>query len=141
MATKRYTHEDLTVIWKPALCIHSAICFHGLPHVFNPAERPWVKPTAASANEIIAQVKKCPSGALTYETKQTKISTMENTETNTRITVADKGPYLVKGNFVMVDKDGNEEIKEGSIALCRCGASKNKPFCDASHRKTNVLDS
>ncbi len=141
MATKKYVKGDLTVIWKPDLCIHSAKCFHGLPSVFNPSSRPWVTPAGASQDEIITQVKKCPSGALSYELSSLSNETMENQNDITRITVSNKGPYLVKGKFVFVDKDGKEEIKEGNIALCRCGASSNKPFCDGTHKSTNVLDS
>lgn len=63
---------------------------------------------------------------------------MENNNL-TRVTVADKGPYLIKGTFVFVDKDGREEIKEGNIALCRCGLSKNKPFCDGAHKSSDIL--
>ncbi len=58
---------------------------------------------------------------------------------NTKITVLDKGPYLVKGNYLFVDKDGKEETKEGQIALCRCGLSANKPFCDGAHRDSDIL--
>ena len=59
---------------------------------------------------------------------------------NAKITVLDKGPYLVKGKFVFVDKDGKEEEKDGNIALCRCGLSANKPFCDGAHRASDILD-
>lgn len=65
---------------------------------------------------------------------------MENEQVQTRITVADKGPYLVKGKFIFVDKNGKEELKEGNIALCRCGLSGNKPFCDGTHKQSHVLD-
>jgi CDGSH-type Zn-finger protein len=57
----------------------------------------------------------------------------------TRIQVAPKGPYLVKGKFLLVDDQGNETLKEGNIALCRCGLSKNKPLCDGTHKTSNVL--
>ncbi len=140
MATKKYVKGDLTVIWKPDLCIHSAKCFHGLPKVFNPAVRPWITPDEASQEEIIAQVKKCPSGALSYELNSSEKEIMETQNDITRITVSNKGPYLVKGRFLFVDKDGKEEMKEGNVALCRCGASSNKPFCDGTHRSTNVLN-
>lgn len=66
---------------------------------------------------------------------------MENDQTTlTKIKVSDKGPYLVKGKFLFVSKDGTEEVKEGNIALCRCGLSKNKPFCDGTHKTTDVLN-
>jgi uncharacterized Fe-S cluster protein YjdI len=65
--TKTYTVEDLTVKWEPHKCIHSAICFHGLPMVFDPRKRPWVNMEGAPKNDIIAQVRKCPSGALSLQ--------------------------------------------------------------------------
>jgi uncharacterized Fe-S cluster protein YjdI len=64
--TKKYSTGEVTVIWKPSVCIHSAVCFKGLPEVFDPRERPWVKIDGASTSVIIDQVKKCPSGALSY---------------------------------------------------------------------------
>ena len=62
--TKRYSNGEITVIWKPHLCIHSGICAAGLPKVFDPRRRPWVDPQAASTVEIRNQVIMCPSGAL-----------------------------------------------------------------------------
>jgi uncharacterized Fe-S cluster protein YjdI len=62
--TKRYSNGEVTVVWKPGLCIHSAICFQGLPQVFDPRRKPWIDPMAASTDEIRTQVGKCPSGAL-----------------------------------------------------------------------------
>jgi uncharacterized Fe-S cluster protein YjdI len=54
----------VTVVWKPDICIHSGICARGLPDVFDPRKRPWVNITAASTDVIVAQVARCPSGAL-----------------------------------------------------------------------------
>jgi CDGSH-type Zn-finger protein len=51
----------------------------------------------------------------------------------TKITVIEKGPYLLKGNFTMVEKDGTEKAME-NVALCSCGLSTNKPFCTGAHR-------
>ena len=65
--TKTYTKEDLTVVWQPHKCIHSAICFNGLPNVFDPRKRPWVNMDGALKQDIINQVKKCPSGALSLQ--------------------------------------------------------------------------
>ena len=62
--TKRYSNGEVTVAWRPSLCIHSGNCARGLPRVFNPRRRPWVDVTAATTAEIVAQVGKCPSGAL-----------------------------------------------------------------------------
>jgi uncharacterized Fe-S cluster protein YjdI len=63
---REYTNGEVTVVWKPAKCIHSTICFRGLPSVFMPSERPWVKIDAASTDQIVEQVRKCPSEALSY---------------------------------------------------------------------------
>ena len=64
---KRYTNGEVTVVWQPSLCVHSAICFRGLPAVFNPLRRPWVVLDDHTTDAIIAQVEDCPSGALSYE--------------------------------------------------------------------------
>ena len=64
--TKKYSNGEVTIVWKPAVCIHSAICFKGMPHVFNPRKRPWITTETSTTNEIIDQVKKCPSGALSF---------------------------------------------------------------------------
>lgn len=61
---KTNTKEDLIVKWEPDKCIHSGICFQGLPSVFNPGKKPWVNMDGAQMEEILNQVKACPSGAL-----------------------------------------------------------------------------
>jgi uncharacterized Fe-S cluster protein YjdI len=64
--TKEYTNGEVTIVWKNALCSHSANCVRGLPEVFNSRVQPWIKPESSSTDKIIEQVKKCPSGALSY---------------------------------------------------------------------------
>lgn len=64
---KRYTNGEVTVIWQPSLCVHSAICFRGLPAAFDPRRRPWVVLEGQTTEAIIQQVEECPSGALSYE--------------------------------------------------------------------------
>ncbi len=61
---KEYAKGNIVVIWQPELCIHCGNCARGLPSVFKPKERPWVQVESASEEEIVEQVKKCPSGAL-----------------------------------------------------------------------------
>ena len=63
---RRYNTGEIEILWQPDLCIHSANCIAGLPHVFNPRKRPWVAIDAASTDELIATVNTCPSGALTF---------------------------------------------------------------------------
>jgi uncharacterized Fe-S cluster protein YjdI len=62
----KYSNKDITVIWQPGLCQHSKLCWTELVEVFNPKERPWIKMDGSTTEKIIDQVKKCPSGALTY---------------------------------------------------------------------------
>ena len=67
--TKKYTNGEVTIVWKPAMCIHSTVCWkgaNGLPQVFKPKESPWITPEGAPTERIIQQVKQCPSGALSF---------------------------------------------------------------------------
>ncbi len=61
---RRYSNGEVTVVWEPARCVHSGVCFRGLPQVFDPRKRPWVNIEGAPSAEIVAQVGRCPSGAL-----------------------------------------------------------------------------
>jgi uncharacterized Fe-S cluster protein YjdI len=67
---KFYSNGEVTIHWQPALCKHTAICFRGLPQVFDPRKRPWITPEGASTEEIVRQVKACPSGALSLVEKK-----------------------------------------------------------------------
>lgn len=64
--TKKYTNGEVTIVWKPNQCSHSGICFRGLGQVFDPKRKPWIMPEQATTQQIIDQVKKCPSGALSF---------------------------------------------------------------------------
>ncbi len=59
-----YETPVITVTFEPALCIHSGNCVRGLPEVFDLRRKRWVRPEAASAEAVAAQVARCPSGAL-----------------------------------------------------------------------------
>ncbi|HET9747292.1 MAG TPA: (4Fe-4S)-binding protein [Chitinophagaceae bacterium] len=64
--TYKYSNGQVTIVWQPRLCIHSGNCFRGLPEVFKPSEKPWISPEGSATGKIIDQVKKCPSGALSF---------------------------------------------------------------------------
>ncbi|MEI6091111.1 MAG: (4Fe-4S)-binding protein [bacterium] len=137
--TRKYTNGEVTIVWKPSICVHSTICFTGLPEVFKPMDRPWVTPECSTTERMIEQVKKCPSGALSYymnnESHTQSVITGESI-----VEVVKNGPLLVYGNITIKDKDGKEMKKDKVTAFCRCGASSNKPYCDGTHVKIGFND-
>jgi uncharacterized Fe-S cluster protein YjdI len=136
--TKTYTNGEVTVVWKPGACIHSTICWKeatGLPEVFNPRARPWIKIDGSTTEKIVAQVQKCPSGALSF---YYNIDAPEQVATESKVEVLRNGPLLVYGNLTIKDQFGNETKKSKVAAFCRCGLSGNKPYCDGSHIKAKI---
>jgi len=131
---KRYTKDETTVVWQPDLCTHSKKCFAGLPEVFNPENRPWVQLDQSNAEDIVTQVKQCPSGALSIEGATVEVDIEKTSAGSTKVTVTKGGPLLVKGKLTIELANGETEEKSGMTALCRCGASANKPYCDGSHQ-------
>ncbi len=134
LKTKKYEKGDSRVVWTPHLCYHSKKCFHGLPEVFNPDQRPWVQVENASLDTIIAQVEKCPSGALTMERKGEEESKQENNDKMVEINVVPNGPLILEGKVHIKTAEGQPDFDGEKAALCRCGASAKKPFCDGSHK-------
>ncbi|GGZ81980.1 (4Fe-4S)-binding protein [Algibacter mikhailovii] len=128
---REYSNGETTVVWEAERCIHSAICAKGLPEVFRPKLRPWIKIDASKTETIIDQVKQCPSGALRFYMNAKEDKTAETLET--KVEVLENGPLLVYGTLQVVAKDGSSETKNKTTAFCRCGASKNKPYCDGAH--------
>lgn len=141
---KKYSNGEVTVVWKPGSCIHSTVCWKaatGLPSVFNPKLRPWITPEGADSKSIVAQVEKCPSGALSYfYNHDEENSADEEITQDTRIEILPNGPLLVYGNITVKDRSGNETKKSKVTAFCRCGQSQNKPYCDGSHIPSKFAD-
>ena len=135
---KEYTNNEITIVWKPKICIHAAECVKALPKVYRPDEKPWIQIENATTEELKAQVRKCPSGALSFYMNGEENQEEEVLET--KVEVLKNGPLLVYGTLNVKDKDGLEEIKSKTTAFCRCGASNNKPYCDGSHIKINFSD-
>jgi uncharacterized Fe-S cluster protein YjdI len=135
--TKKYSNGEVTIVWKPASCIHSTICWKqatGLPEVFNPREKPWIKMESSTTEKMVEQVNKCPSGALSFYYNE-KADDNASIVTNTQVEAIPNGPLMVYGNITVKDKDGNETNKHKVTAFCRCGHSSNKPYCDGTHVK------
>ena len=135
---KKYSNGEVTILWKPDLCIHAAKCVEGLPNVFRPNEKPWIKPDEADTSALVDRVKKCPSGALSILENnliQNQIKEMESTKT--MIEVNPNGPLKVAGPCEIKMSDGSSQVVDKDVFLCRCGESQNKPFCDGGHRKAD----
>jgi uncharacterized Fe-S cluster protein YjdI len=136
--TRHYTNGEVTIVWKPALCIHSKICWQaatGLPQVFHPATRPWITPQGVSTERVIEQVRKCPSGALSFFLNGDEVKEEEALASEIIAEVMPAGPLLVYGNITVKHIDGSETRKSKVTAFCRCGSSGNKPYCDGTHKK------
>lgn len=132
---KKYSNKDITVVWKPNACIHSAICWHGLLEVFDPRKKPWINLEGAETETIIAQIEKCPSGALSWIKNDAGKPSVEHVDVETIVETIPNGPLMVYGNIAVKDAAGNETHKNKVTAFCRCGASGNKPYCDGTHQK------
>ena len=136
--TRVYETERIKVIWDADRCIHTANCLAALPEVFDTQRRPWVDVTAAGAEEIAAAVRTCPTGALRYQGVGGFPD--EETEGPTVIGIDPRGPLLIRGRVQVLDAAGRVLADEHRMALCRCGASANKPFCDNTHRRIGFRD-
>lgn len=130
--TKKYTNGEITVVWKPSVCIHSTLCWKELPTVFDPRESPWVHMDKETTGRIVEQIQKCPSGALSVYYNN-EMAGENSVQAETKVEAMPNGPLLVYGNVFIKDSKGNEVKKNKVTAFCRCGQSGNKPFCDGSH--------
>lgn len=130
-ARRSYSSGGIRVFWEPRYCIHSGNCVRGLPAVFRPAERPWILADEASADEIARVVARCPTGALHFE--RLDGGPAEEVPAETTVSATKDGPLLVHGEVELRDGADNLIRRDTRVALCRCGASANKPFCDNSH--------
>ncbi len=140
MATKtlEYAGDKIIVRYEVKRCIHAEECVHGLPAVFDPQGRPWVQPDGATVDEVAAIIMRCPTGALHFERKDGgafEIAPDENV-----IRVSPNGPLYIHGDIQITAPDGSVILQDTRVALCRCGASKNKPFCDNAHLQIEFQD-
>ena len=132
MDRREYKSKDITVVWEPKRCVHSAECVRHLPDVFDPEARPWIHIEAESAEAIASTVRRCPTGALQYR-PEGDLAAEQPDDQNT-VVMRPNGPLYVRGQ---IEING---IRETRVALCRCGASARKPFCDNSHRTIGFQD-
>jgi uncharacterized Fe-S cluster protein YjdI len=131
-----YEAEAVTVTFDPNLCRHAEECVRGLPAVFDPTQRRWIRPERASAAEVRAAVARCPSGALRALPPEGESA--EPSAAAVTIRVSADGPLLVRGR-VRIESETGEAIAElDAASLCRCGATTNPPFCDGSHERVGI---
>lgn len=128
---KAYEGDGITVYFEGKRCIHAGECVRGLPTVFDANHRPWINPPAGSADDIAAVVARCPSGALSFE--RSDGGAPEAPDPTPVVTAVKDGPLHLRGIVEIVGEDGQSLNAGPRAALCRCGHSKNKPFCDNSH--------
>jgi len=130
---KDYLGEKITVHFNLNVCSHDGSCVRMLPEVFNINCRPWITPDNGDTEAIINVIKHCPSGALSYTLNGKRHTDYYNGEPKLRITK--RGPLEFYGGIILKDDQGSKPETYDHYALCRCGHSKNKPFCDGKHLK------
>ncbi len=127
---ENYKGKKITIHDNRGICSHAGRCTDNLTAVFHLKEEPWIHPDSASADEIIAMIQTCPSGALSYS-----VDDVEHRDLSAEpsIFVAPNGPYIVSGGADLLDTIWGDGASKEHFTLCRCGGSKNKPFCDGTH--------
>jgi len=135
---RRYSGEQADITYSLKRCIHAEECIHRLSAVFDPKKRPWIQADGASADDLVAMVTHCPSGALHVERKDGGVPEAPPAE-NT-ITLWKDGPLQLEGDLSLYGAQVAID-HETRLTLCRCGASNNKPFCDNAHLKTGFTAS
>jgi uncharacterized Fe-S cluster protein YjdI/CDGSH-type Zn-finger protein len=133
-----YAGQEIEITYDTLRCIHAAECVRGLPEVFDHTRRPWVDPAGALPNAVAAVIERCPSGALHYARLDGGVA--EEPADPTEIMAVRNGPLFIRGLVQLRGVDGGVLIEDTRMALCRCGASANKPFCDNSHRRIAFRD-
>jgi CDGSH-type Zn-finger protein len=132
-----YVGKRITILDNRALCAHAGYCSDNLKSVFRDDSEPWIDPDGAEMREIIATIEKCPSGALSYAIDGVEARAAQRAP---MVTVTENGPYAVTGGIELIGVEFGEGASTEHYTLCRCGASKNKPFCDGSHWEVGFRD-
>jgi len=138
LKVREYEGDGITVRFEPGRCIHAKECVQGLSSVFDPNRRPWVDPGGADADAIARVVSRCPTGALQFE--RSDGGPGEEIPGRNSVRIVPDGPLYVRGQLEIQLPGEDEPRSETRVALCRCGESKNKPFCDDSHYECGFKD-
>jgi CDGSH-type Zn-finger protein len=125
-----YAGKEITIHDNRGICSRAGYCTRYSPAVFNDQKEPWIEPDADDVEKTARTIEMCPSGALSY-TKDRVLYKDQAREP--AITLEKNGPYCVVGGIELIAPKDSRPESEEHYTLCRCGASKNKPFCDGSH--------
>jgi CDGSH-type Zn-finger protein len=132
-----YRGAAITVHDNRGLCAHVGECTDGLRAVFDSKRERWIDPDAAEATAIADVVRRCPSAALAYSLGDAE---WRDPDAEPTVVVSENGPYYVSGAVDVVGAQFGDGAARRRFALCRCGGSKNKPFCDGTHWANGFLD-
>jgi CDGSH-type Zn-finger protein len=132
-----YSGKAITIFDNRSICAHAGFCTDGLKSVFRMNAEPWIDPEAAAVDEVIDTIRRCPSGALSYALEGAEAPPPRR---DPRVTVTNNGPYAVTGGIDLVEVRFGEGASREHYTLCRCGGSKNKPFCDGTHWQIGFKD-
>jgi CDGSH-type Zn-finger protein len=131
-----YAGAEITIHYNLLQCASAERCSGGLASVFRKGDKPWIQPDRATAKEVMDVIARCPSGALRY-TFQGKTGPAPHDRPS--ISIIENGPYEVQA-IELHAKSWCDSAVRDRYTLCRCGASKNKPFCDGSHWSVGFVD-
>ncbi len=134
---KDYLGKRITIHDNRTICSHAGYCTDRLTSVFRMGKEPWIDPDGADVAAIIETIRQCPSGALSYTIGAVAYRDQDR---EAAITVSKDGPYYATGGIGLEDASGLQPPSREHYTLCRCGASKNKPFCDGSHWSIKFRD-
>ena len=132
-----FAGKGITVFDNRAICAHAGVCTDNLKTVFLYGKEPWIDADGASVQEVIDTIRRCPSGALSYDINGVQLAPPRR---EPMVTVTDNGPYAITGGMELMNVEFGDGASKEHYTLCRCGASKNKPFCDGSHWAINFRD-
>ncbi len=137
---KTYPGKEVDVTWNGALCIHVGECGRSEGALFEGGRDPWCSPDVSGAEDVVDVVQRCPTGALSYVRKDG--GPAESPAESNRVVVSNHGPLYLEGELEIGGAPALEDAPgvRFRAALCRCGQSKNKPFCDNAHEEAGFRD-
>jgi len=132
-----YRGKKIIIHDNRAICAHAGRCTDGLASVFKYGSEPWIDPDGADVEAIVEAIRSCPSGALSYsiDGREHRVQGRDPA-----IAVTKDGPYAVVGSVQLIDQPWGAGAATETYTLCRCGGSKNKPFCDGTHWSIGFKD-